>query len=86
MATSYLRAPQVGEEPEPLLAAHKNDTQATATYSTLGGTTEVKHQIGIISAVLIIFNRIISIGFVPSRVRIPTLADMIFTEFSLLQA
>jgi len=57
------------------LAAHENDAQVIATY---GGTTEVKRQIGIFSAVFIIFNRIIGTGFVPSRVRIPTLANMIF--------
>lgn len=78
MATSHLRAPQLGDESEPLLAAHENDTQVTATYGTLGGTTEVKQQIGIFSAVFIIFNRIIGTGFVPFRVRIPTLANMIF--------
>ena len=78
MATSHLRAPQVGDESEPLLAAQENDTQVTATYGTLGGTTGVKQQIGIFSAVFIIFNRIIGTGFVPSCVRIPTLDNRIF--------
>lgn len=58
MAASHLTA----EESEPLLAAHENDAQVTATYGTLRGTTEVKRQIGIFSAVFIIFNRIIGTG------------------------
>jgi hypothetical protein len=78
MATSHLTASRA-EESEPLLAAHENDVQVTATtYGTLSGTTEVKQQIGTFSAVFIIFNRIIGTGFVPSRVRIPTLDNRIF--------
>ena len=78
MATSHLRAPQVGEELEPLLAAHKNDSQVTTTYSTLGGTTEVNQQMCTSSAVFIIFNRIIGTGFVPSHVQFPILDNRIF--------